>query len=215
MSPMKIDKSISFNRRGFLKSAGLLGGAAAFDFWPQSGVAASPAARQYLTTVSYLSDDGLVEASALPSGDSSLIGSGVYVTIQNYSLPDGTKPLFRGFMATFLVENGEQSEPVPFYAWAPANPVKQSRFFMPVLPANGIYFSILTNDDQFPVESYYLSADSTRHAAKLRTGMYVIASRLPGAGYEPKTERGVVRLLGTNDETPYFEHLLVNITGAE
>jgi hypothetical protein len=212
---MKTDNSIFFNRRSFLKSAALLGGAAGLEVWPLPDAAASPAARQYLTTVSYLTDEGLVEASALPSGDSSLIGSGVYVTIGNYTLPDGVKPLFRGFVATFLVENGEQSEPVPFYAWAPTTPVKQSRFFMPVLPANGIYFSILTNDEQFPVESYYLSADSTRHAAKLRTGMYVIASRLPGAGYEAKMERGVVRLLGPNDEQPYFEHLLVNITGAE
>jgi hypothetical protein len=212
---MKTDNSILFNRRRFLQSAALLGGAAGFDVWPLPNAAASPAGRQFLTTLSYVSDDGMVDADTLSSGDSSLVGSGVYVTIEDYGLPNGTAPLFRGFVAIFSVESGSQSEPIPFYAWAPSTPVKRSRFFMPVAPANGISFSILTNDQQFPVESYYLAADNARHAGKLRTGMYVIAPRSSGNAFAPKTGNGIVRLVGTNDELPYFEHLLINVAGAE
>lgn len=211
---MKTANSILFNRRGFLKSAGLIG-AAAFDIWPLPRAAASTATRRWLTTVSYVSGGGLVDAGTLTSGDSSLIGTGVRVTIENYGLPDRVKPLFRGFVAVFLVENGSASESVPFYAWAPTTPIKRCSFFMPVSPANGILFSILTNDPQFPVESYYLAVDGAAQTAKLRTGMYVIASGSPHAAFAPKMEKGVVRLVNTYDKLPYFEHLLIDVAREE
>ena len=215
MSLMKTNKSILFNRRGFLKCASLLGGAAAFDVWSLPRADAFPAARQWLTSILYLSDGGLVDARTLDSGDSSLMGSGVRVTIENYGLPDRISPRFRGFVAQFVVENGLESEPVPFYAWAPATPMKRSSFFMPVSPANGIMFSILTNDLQFPSELYYLALDRAARSAKLRTGMYVIASGSPGTSFAPKTENGAVRLVNTYGELPYFEHLLINVARAE
>jgi hypothetical protein len=209
------DNSILLNRRGFLKSATLLGGAAAaFDIWPLPSAAAATAVGHSITNLSYFSEDGLVDAGTL-SADSSLMGSGVHVTIENYVLPDGANPLFRGFVATFMIENDSQSESVPFYAWAPTTPVKRSRFFMPVSPANGILFSVLTNDSHFPVESYYLAVDDARNTAKLRTGMYVISSRSPGTAIAPKNENRTMRLLGTNDQLQYFEHLLIDIARAE
>jgi hypothetical protein len=212
---MKTDNSILLNRRGFLKSATLIGGAAALDVWSLPEATASPAAGHSLTNLSYFSEDGLIEAGSLASGDSSLMGSGVLVTIENYDLPDGAKPLFRRFAATFIVENGSQSESVPFYAWAPTTPVKRSRFYMPVSPANGIMFSVLTTDAQFPVESYYLAVDDSRNTAKLRTGTYVIWSRSPGTAPAPKKENRTMRLNGTNDQLQYFEHLLIDVARAE
>jgi hypothetical protein len=211
---MKTNNSNLLNRRGFLKGAALLGGAAAMDVWPMPRAGASTAAGHWLTTLSYVSDDGLVDAGTLPFGDFSLVGSGVLVTIENYGLPDGTEPLFRGFVGVFMVENGSESESIPFYAWVPTTPVKRARFFMPVSPTNGISFSILTNNSQFPVESYYLATDAS-HKAKLRTGMYVISSRPPATAFAPKRDGGSVRLVGTSDEAPYFEHLLIDIARAE
>jgi hypothetical protein len=212
---MKTNNSILFDRRGFLKSAGLLGGAAAFEVWPLAQAAAFPAPRQSITSVLYLSDAGLVDARTLASGDSSLTGPGVRLTIENYGVPDRISPRFRGFVAQFLVENGPDSEPVPFYAWTPTTPMKRSSFFMPVSPVNGIMFSVLTSDPQFPAELYYLAVDSAARSAKLRTGKYVIASGSPGTSFAPKIENGVVRLVNTYDELPYFEHLLIDVARAE
>jgi hypothetical protein len=212
---MKTDNSILFNRRGFLKTAALLGGAAALEIGDMPLAGAARSKGQGLTTLWYWSDDGLVDAGTLPSGDSSLMESGVRVTIENYSLPAGAEPLIRGFVAEFLIDTGEQSESVPYYAWAPSNPVKRSSFFMPVSPANGILFSVVTTASQFPAESYYLAVDNASPGPKLRTGLYAIASRYGGTGrVAPKTENGVVRLVNTYDEPPSFEHLLIDVAEA-
>lgn len=214
---MKTDNSILFNRRGFLKSAALLGGAAALDVGSVSMVgAAAPSTGQGLTTLSYWSRYGLVDAGTLISGDASLLDSGVRVTIEDYVLPGGATPLFRGLVATFIVDNGSQSESLPFYAWAPTTPVKRSSFFMPVAPAGGILFSVLTTQPQVPAESYYLAVDSAGAAAKLRTGLYVIASGYGRSGsVAPKRENGILRLADGYDQPPYFEHLLIDVAKAE
>jgi hypothetical protein len=211
-----IHNSILFNRRRFLKSSALLGSAAALEAIsiPISGAAAG--FLQPAMTLSYWSSEGLVDATTLASGDASLASSGVRVTIENYSPPEGVSPLFRGFVAMFVVDTGSQSEPLPFYAWVPTNPVKRSSFFMPVSPANGISFLIATAEQRFSTESYYLTVESASPAAKLRTGLYVIA-----AGYRrpehlaPRTESGLVRLADTNGQPPSFEHLLIDVARAE
>jgi hypothetical protein len=212
---MKTDHWTLFNRRGFLKTAALLGGAAALDLRTvlrAGGATGSADSGQSLTTLSYVSDDGLVDARTLASGDSSLLNSGVRVTIEDYSLPDGMKPLFRGFVGVFIVANGGQSESVPFYAWAPTTPVKRSSFFMPVTPADGILFSVLTTEPEFPVESYYLTVDNAVPAARLRTGLYVFGSGYGRTGrIAPKKENGAVRLADRYDEPSYFEYLLIDI----
>lgn len=219
MSQMKTDHCTLFDRRAFLKSAALLGSATALGISPVPWAGAAPGsmnAGQSLTTLSYFSDQGLVDARTLRSGDSSLAGPGVRVTIENYGLPAGVEPLFRMFVGVFIVGNGAQSESVPFYAWAPTIPVKRSSFFMPVSPADGILFSLMTNEPEFPVEPYYLTIDNTVPAAKLRTGLYVIASGFGRAGrLAPRTENGVVRMAGMYGEPPYFEHLLIDIARAE
>jgi hypothetical protein len=85
---------------------------------------------------------------------------------------------------------------------------------MPVAPANGILFSVVTTAPQFPVDSYYLAVDNSAEA-KLRSGLYVIASGHGRTGrVAPKMENGVVRLVDTNDEPPYFEYLLIDVARA-
>ena len=211
---MKTENSILFNRRGFLKSAALLGGMTALHAGSLPLAGAAKYTGQGHTTLWYSSDGGLVDAGTLASGDSSLMNSGVRVTIENYYLPDRVDPLLRGFVAVFIVDNDSQSESLPFYAWAPSTPAKRSSFFMPASPANGILFSIVTNAPHFPVESYYLTLDNAALEAKLRTGLYVVAAGSPTGRAVPKKENGVVRLVDRYDEPPYFEHLLIDMARA-
>jgi hypothetical protein len=157
-------------RRRFLRGAAGLVGAIPLGLSVGSVARPARAARSAPVSLHYWDGTRLVDASDLPEGDPSLVGTSVHVTLSRPTTAARSVKRLHAVNAHFPMADGRM---IPFYAWTTDQDRPGVTFTVAVDEAHGLTLSA----EQARGETFLrLGVGDVAGAPKLKAGTYVLTS---------------------------------------